>query len=90
VCRICLGFQCSRTGRLHFTDDIFVYAPAEFRAVDAVVTNFHLPQSALLMLVAAFCSPGATDGIPTILAAHAEAVRHEYRFFSYRDAMLIA
>ncbi|MHC4562651.1 MAG: tRNA preQ1(34) S-adenosylmethionine ribosyltransferase-isomerase QueA [Planctomycetota bacterium] len=70
--------------------DIFIYPPAEFRAVDALVTNFHLPQSTLLMLVAAFCSPGATDGVSTILTAYAEAVRQEYRFFSYGDAMLIS
>jgi len=69
--------------------DIFLYPPAEFLAVDALVTNFHLPRSTLLMLVAAFCSPGDTAGIATILDAYAEAVRQEYRFFSYGDAMLI-
>ena len=69
--------------------DIFIYPPAEFRAVDALVTNFHLPKSTLLMLVAAFCSPGSTDGISTILNAYAEAVARKFRFFSYGDAMLI-
>lgn len=69
--------------------DIFLYPPAEFRATDALVTNFHLPKSTLLMLVAAFCEPGGTDGLPMILAAYAEAVAREYRFYSYGDAMLI-
>ena len=69
--------------------DIFLYPPANFLAVDALITNFHLPQSTLLMLVAAFCSPGDTAGIATILAAYAQAVQHQYRFFSYGDAMLI-
>ncbi len=69
--------------------DLFLYPPAEFRVVDALVTNFHLPCSTLLMLTAAFCSPGTTDGIAAILDAYAEAVRMEYRFYSYGDAMLI-
>ena len=69
--------------------DIFIYPPAEFRAVDALITNFHLPRSTLLMLVAAFCSPGKTDGIAMILAAYRRAVAERMRFFSYGDAMLI-
>ena len=69
--------------------DIFLYPPAGFLATDALITNFHLPQSTLLMLVAAFCSPGATDGLKVILDAYAEAIRREYRFYSYGDAMLI-
>jgi S-adenosylmethionine:tRNA ribosyltransferase-isomerase len=69
--------------------DLFLYPPAEFHATDALITNFHLPRSTLLMLVAAFCSPGATDGLRTILAAYAQAVRERYRFYSYGDAMLI-
>jgi S-adenosylmethionine:tRNA ribosyltransferase-isomerase len=69
--------------------DIFLYPPREFRAVDALLTNFHLPRSTLLMLVAAFCSPGTTDGLQTILAAYAHAQAERYRFFSYGDAMLI-
>jgi S-adenosylmethionine:tRNA ribosyltransferase-isomerase len=71
------------------TTDIFIYPPAEFRAVDALITNFHLPRSTLLMLVSAFCSPGATDGVEMILGAYRYAVENEYRFFSYGDAMLI-
>lgn len=69
--------------------DIFIYPPARFRAVDALITNFHLPRSTLLMLVAAFCSPGTTDGVATILSAYAQAQRQRYRFYSYGDAMLI-
>ena len=69
--------------------DLFLYPPAQFRAFEAMVTNFHLPRSTLLMLVAAFCSPGGTDGIQTIRNAYAEAVRLRYRFYSYGDAMLI-
>ncbi len=69
--------------------DLFIYPPAEFRAADAMITNFHLPRSTLLMLVAAFCSPGDVGGINTILRAYAEAVENGYRFYSYGDAMLI-
>jgi S-adenosylmethionine:tRNA ribosyltransferase-isomerase len=69
--------------------DLFLYPPAEFRAVDALITNFHLPRSTLLMLVAAFSRPGQTDGIKVILDAYAEAARLRYRFYSYGDAMLI-
>ena len=69
--------------------DIFLYPPAAFRATDALITNFHLPRSTLLMLVAAFCSPGKTDGIEMILAAYGRAVAERFRFFSYGDAMLI-
>ena len=54
-----------------------------FRAVDALVTNFHLPRSSLLLLVSAFV------GRPRVLAAYSEAVRERYRFYSYGDAMLL-
>ncbi len=65
------------------TTDIFIYPPHEFRAVDRLLTNFHLPRSTLLMLVAAFA------GREFILRAYAEAVRERYRFYSYGDCMLI-
>ena len=68
---------------------LFLYPPAEFRLVDALLTNFHLPQSTLLMLISAFAAPGSTDGIDWIRRAYAEAIRERYRFFSYGDAMLI-
>ncbi len=69
--------------------NIFIYPPCEFHIVQALVTNFHLPRSTLLMLVSAFTAPGETRGREMILAAYAEAVREHYRFFSYGDAMLI-
>lgn len=77
-----LSPQCGRT-------DIFIYPPYDFRMVDALITNFHLPRSTLLMLVAAFCSPGLTAGVELVLRTYAQAVQHGYRFYSYGDAMLI-
>jgi S-adenosylmethionine:tRNA ribosyltransferase-isomerase len=68
---------------------LFVYPPFEFKVVDALLTNFHLPESTLLMLVSAFAAPGQTRGRDLILAAYAEAVRQRYRFYSYGDAMLL-
>jgi len=70
--------------------DIFLHPPAPFHLVDGLLTNFHLPESTLLMLVSAFAAPGERNrGRELILAAYAEAVRERYRFFSYGDAMLI-
>ncbi len=69
--------------------DIFLYPPAEFHATDALITNFHLPKSTLVMLVAAFCRPGSTEGTAMILDAYQQAARRGYRFYSYGDAMLI-
>lgn len=63
--------------------DIFIYPGYEFRAVGALLTNFHLPKSTLIMLVSAFA------GKDLIMRAYAEAVRERYRFFSYGDCMLI-
>jgi len=63
--------------------DIFIYPGYQFRAVGALLTNFHLPKSTLIMLVSAFA------GRELILRAYAEAVRERYRFFSYGDCMLI-
>lgn len=63
---------------------IFIYPPYQFRMVDTMITNFHLPESTLLMLVSAFAGREKT------LAAYRYAVEQEYRFFSYGDAMLIA
>lgn len=68
---------------------IFLYPPCDFRIADALLTNFHLPCSTLLMLVSAFATPKATRGCELVLAAYAEAIREGYRFFSYGDAMLI-
>jgi S-adenosylmethionine:tRNA ribosyltransferase-isomerase len=63
--------------------ELFIHPPYAFSAVDALITNFHLPQSTLLMLVAAFA------GRERVLAAYAEAIRQGYLFYSYGDAMLV-
>ncbi len=63
--------------------DLFIYPPYNFRAVDSLLTNFHLPRSTLLMLVSAFA------GREFVLSAYAEAIRENYRFYSYGDCMLI-
>ena len=68
---------------------IFIYPPFQFQIVDALLTNFHLPCSTLLMLVSAFAAPGETRGREMVLSAYAEAIRKRYRFFSYGDAMLL-
>jgi len=68
---------------------IFIYPPYDFRTVDALITNFHLPGATLLMLVSAFAAPGQTEGREKMLAAYATAIRQRYRFFSYGDAMLL-
>lgn len=63
--------------------DLFILPGFRFRVVDAMLTNFHLPQSTLLMMVSAFA------GRESILRAYAEAIRHEYRFYSFGDCLLI-
>ena len=63
--------------------EAFIYPPYKFGAVDVLITNFHLPQSTLLMLVAAFA------GYENLMGAYEEAVRKKYRFYSYGDAMMV-
>jgi S-adenosylmethionine:tRNA ribosyltransferase-isomerase len=63
--------------------DLFIYPGYRFKAVDAMITNFHLPESTLLMLVSAFA------GRQNMLNAYREAIKRRYRFYSYGDAMLI-
>jgi len=63
--------------------DIFIYPGYEFKCIDGLITNFHLPQSTLIMLVSAFAGREST------LSAYSEAIREKYRFFSFGDAMLI-
>jgi S-adenosylmethionine:tRNA ribosyltransferase-isomerase len=67
----------------HGATDIFIHPPYQFRAVGALLTNFHLPKSTLLMLVSAFA------GKELIFRAYEEAIRERYRFYSYGDCMLI-
>lgn len=63
--------------------DIFIYPGYEFKLVDGIVTNFHLPKSTLIMLISAFA------GREFVLKAYETAVQEKYRFFSFGDAMLI-
>jgi S-adenosylmethionine:tRNA ribosyltransferase-isomerase len=67
----------------HAETSIFITPGFEFRAVDRLLTNFHLPESTLLMLVSAFA------GMDTIRTAYAEAIRSRYLFYSYGDSMFI-
>lgn len=63
--------------------ELYIYPPFEFKIVDAMITNFHLPKSSLLVLVSAFA------GRELILKAYNEAIKEKYRFFSFGDATLI-
>lgn len=63
--------------------DIFIYPGYRFKVLDCLITNFHLPESTLVMLVSALA------GRERVLAAYREAIRERYRFFSFGDAMLI-
>lgn len=86
TCVRTLEFSADGRGRISAgtgSCDLFIYPGYRFKVVDAMVTNFHLPQSTLLMLVAAFA------GRQNILNAYQEAIREKYRFYSYGDAMLI-
>ena len=62
--------------------DIFIYPPYNFKIVDALITNFHLPESTLLMLISAFA------GVENIQKVYREAVKEKYRFFSFGDCCL--
>jgi S-adenosylmethionine:tRNA ribosyltransferase-isomerase len=75
--------SAARSGALEGETDLFVYPGFQFKVVNRLLTNFHLPKSTLLMLVSAFA------GKERILEAYRHAVRQRYRFFSYGDAMLI-
>ncbi len=91
---ICVGTTSCRTLESlvdengHFSEksawtDIFIYPGYKFKAMDALITNFHLPESTLIMLVSAFA------GYDHVMRAYREAVKERYRFFSFGDAMLI-
>jgi len=92
---VCVGTTSCRTLESLANDDgsfeersawteIFIYPGYRFKAMDALITNFHLPESTLVMLVSAFA------GREHVLSAYEEAVRQRYRFFSFGDAMFIA
>ena len=89
--------DAARTGTAEFRPvesdaSIYILPGHRFRAVDAMVTNFHLPRSTLVMLVSAFAQHAADKGVSgreMILSAYAEAVQQRYRFYSFGDAMLI-
>lgn len=88
--RIAVGTTSVRTveswqtkGQLAGETNIFIYPGYEFKKIDGILTNFHLPESSLLMLVAAF------GGKDLVLSAYRHALRKRYRFFSYGDCMLI-
>jgi S-adenosylmethionine:tRNA ribosyltransferase-isomerase len=63
--------------------ELFIHPGFQFRVVDALLTNFHLPRSSLLMLVSAL------GGVEAVREAYREAVRERYRFYSYGDCMLV-
>ena len=73
------GFVKAQTG----WTDIFIYPPYKFKCVDSLITNFHLPESTLLMLVSSFASK------EIIMNAYRTAIEQKYRFFSFGDAMLL-
>jgi len=78
--------SAARTGTLaasRGSTDLFIRPPYEFRAIDALLTNFHLPRSTLLVLISALA------GQDLMRRAYVNAVRERYRFYSYGDAMLI-
>jgi S-adenosylmethionine:tRNA ribosyltransferase-isomerase len=82
-----LEYACNENGMIAKGDgscDLFIYPGYRFKVVDAMITNFHLPKSTLLMLVSAFTTR------ENVLNAYQAAIKKRYRFFSYGDAMLIA
>ncbi|HUH17260.1 MAG TPA: tRNA preQ1(34) S-adenosylmethionine ribosyltransferase-isomerase QueA [Methylomirabilota bacterium] len=84
----------ARGGAISGWTDLYVTPPHRFRAVDALVTNFHLPRSSLLLLVTAFVQAGMREATPleardALLGAYRAALAEGYRFFSFGDAMLI-
>lgn len=79
--------KCIRAQRS--STELFIRPPHHFGFADALITNFHLPRSTLLMLVSAMIRPGKLDGMAHLRDIYAKAIEEQYRFFSYGDAMLI-
>lgn len=77
------ALEAAASGQLEGKTDLFIYPGYRFRVVNRLLTNFHLPKSTLLMLVAAFA------GLENIKKTYAHAIEQRYRFFSYGDAMLV-
>jgi S-adenosylmethionine:tRNA ribosyltransferase-isomerase len=84
-----LNFSADAPEDLQGQTNLFLYPPAKFRIVDALLTNFHVPKSSLLMLICAFADPRQTVGIEFIKKAYAHAIAEDYRFYSYGDACLL-
>ncbi len=77
------GSRKDKIEEYHADTDIFIYPGYQFKVVDAMVTNFHLPESTLIMLISAFA------GLDNVKHAYQHAIKNKYRFFSYGDAMFI-
>ncbi len=86
-----LKFEKKILPEANFNSDanVFIYPPEKFKVTDALLTNFHLPYSTLLCMVAAFLSPGDLEGIDWLKEIYRIAIEKKYRFYSYGDAMLI-
>ncbi|MDP0498485.1 MAG: tRNA preQ1(34) S-adenosylmethionine ribosyltransferase-isomerase QueA [Verrucomicrobiota bacterium JB022] len=81
--------RSGETGPYTGEANIFIYPPAPAFHVDAMITNFHLPRSTLMCLIAGILTPGSMDGIEWLKALYRDALEMKYRFYSYGDAMLI-
>jgi S-adenosylmethionine:tRNA ribosyltransferase-isomerase len=85
--------SCFKDGKFHpmtGETNIFIYPGYEWKVVDALITNFHLPKSTLIMLVASFLEhKGVKDGTKKILQLYEVAKNNNYRFYSFGDAMII-
>lgn len=85
----CRAADAPLSGTLSRQAELYIQPPFSFLGVDALITNFHLPRSTLLCLVAAFLKPGEPDGLDRLKEIYQLAIDAEYRFFSFGDAMLI-